>query len=100
MQFVVNERVYIMAMTPEKKLMEILSGMDKQKIAQSKQSIEQLLNSPQGKKLSQQIGNIDRNKIVNTFMSMNSEEIKKKLQNIDISQLSKINADDVIDKLK
>ncbi len=83
-----------------KKLEDILQGIDKNKINNSKRSLEQMLNTPEGKKLLQNIGNIDKSKLMNMFMKMDTNEIKRKLQNADLSKMSNINANDIINKLK
>ena len=46
------------------------------------------------------IGNIDKSKLMNMFMKMDTNEIKRKLQNADLSKMSNINANDIINKLK
>ena len=79
-----------------KKLEDILQGIDKNKINNSKRSLEQMLNTPEGKKLLQNIGNIDKSKLMNMFMKMDTNEIKRKLQNADLSKMSNINANDII----
>ncbi len=83
-----------------KKLEDILQGIDKNKITNSKKSLEQMMNTPEGKKLLQNIGNIDKSKLMNMFMQMDTNEIKRKIQNADLSKMSNINANDIINKLK
>ena len=83
-----------------KKLEDILQGIDKNKINNSKRNFDQLLNTPEGKKLLQNIGNIDKSKLMNMFMKMDTNEIKRKLQNADLSKMSNLNAADIINKLK
>ena len=77
----------------DKKLRDILGGIDKSKIRQ----VEQLLNTPDGEKLKKQLNGADKNKIINAFMSMDTNQLKKKLSGADFS---KINPKDIIDKLK
>ena len=77
----------------DKKLHDVLSGIDKNKIRQ----VEQFLNTPDGEKIKKQLNSTDKNKIINAFMSMDTNELKKKLSGAD---LSRINPKDIIDKLK
>ena len=54
----------------EKKLREVLSGVDMSGFNSS--GIEKLLKSPQGRKLAESISDTDKQKLLNKFMSMNS----------------------------
>ena len=83
-----------------KKIESILKDIDKSTINSGKKNIEQLLSSEEGKKLVAGLGNIDKTKLMNAFMSMNSSDIKSKLQNADLSKLSNINADEILKKLR
>lgn len=83
-----------------KKLENILSSLDKNKVFEAKQSIQKFLNTPDGKNIAKQISNIDKNKLMNMFLGMNSNELKQKLQNADISNLSQKDLNDIINKLK
>ena len=64
-----------------KKLQNVLNGIDKNTINQSKKNIEQFLSTPEGQKLAAKLSSVDKSKILNSFMNMDSEEIKAKLQN-------------------
>ena len=83
-----------------KKLENILSSLDKNKVSQAKQSIQKFLSTPDGKNIAKQISNIDKNKLMNMFLGMNSDELKQKLQNADLSNLSQKDLNDIINKLK
>lgn len=83
-----------------KKLNEVMSGIDKQKILQSKKTIEEFASTPDGQKLLNELRNTDKNKILEMFMKMDVSEIKRKLQNADISKLSDMNLGDIKNKLK
>ena len=83
-----------------KKLENVLKGIDKSKINSGKKNITELLSTPEGKKLLSQLGNIDKNKLLETFMSMDTEEMKKKLQTADLSKLSGLKADEILKKLR
>lgn len=83
-----------------KKLESILTGIDKSKINGSKKTITELLATPEGRKLVSQLGSIDKNKLYEAFMSMDAEEIKRKLQTADLSKLSGLKAEDILKKLR
>lgn len=83
-----------------KKLESLLSGMNEGALKNSRQGIEQILNSPKCKKLANEMSDADKNKIINMFMNMDNDEIKRKLKNVKMSDLSKISADDIINRLK
>ena len=83
-----------------KKLNEVLSGIDKNKILKSKKTIEEFASTPDGQKLLNELRNTDKNKILEMFMKMDTSEIKRKLQNADVSKLSNMNLGDIKNKLK
>lgn len=83
-----------------KKIENVLNGIDKNTINSGKRNIEQLLSTPEGKKLAQSLGNVDKNKLIDQFMKMDSSEIKRKLKNADLSKLSGLKAEDIIKKLR
>jgi len=87
-------------MSIEKKLKDVLSGLDSKKINESKRSIEELLKTEHGKRIVDSLSGVDKNKVMELFMKMDSEEIKKKLNQADLSKLSGISANDIINKLK
>lgn len=89
-----------MSQDVNKKLEDILSGIDKNKIMQSKKNIEQMLNTPEGKKLLQNIESLDKGKLMNMFMRMDTKELKQKIKDADLSKMSGIKADDIINKFK
>ena len=83
-----------------KKLENVLNGMDKNTINSGKRTVEQLLATPEGQKLAGQLGNVDKDKLIDTFMKMDPNEIKRKLQNADLSKLSNLKAEDILKKLR
>ena len=84
----------------DKKLKDVLSGVTPEQLKKSKSSIQQFLNTPEGKKIASEIGAIDKNKLIGAFMSMDTQELKQKLKNVDLSKLSNTDAKSVINKLK
>ncbi len=79
----------------EKKLKEILSGVNMSAINNS--GIERLLKSPQGKKLAQSMSEADKQNLLQKFMSMDSKDIKDKLNKADLSKLS---VEEILKKLR
>lgn len=77
------------------KLLGILSGS---KIKSD--DIARFLASEEGQKLKNSLSDADKNKILKTFMQMDTKEIGKKLKNADLSGLSGMSASDIINKLK
>lgn len=81
-----------------KKLGEILQGMDTGKI--NKKTIEQLLKTPEGQKLKEQLGGLDKDKLVEGFMKLDTNAIKKNLSKADLSSLAGMKAEDILKKLR
>ena len=83
-----------------KKLENVLNGVDKNTIDSGKRSVELLLSTPEGRKLASQIQNVDKKKVIDAFMKMDSSEIKRKLRDADLSKLSNLKAEDILKKLR
>lgn len=83
-----------------KKLESILSSVDKSKINETKRSLEDFAKTPEGKKVINQLGGIDKNKLMNLFMSMDTQDLKSKLEKADLSKLSQSDIKNVINKIK
>ena len=81
-----------------KKIQNVLNGIDKNTINQSKKNIEQFLSTPEGKNLAAKLKTVDKSKVLDSFMNMDSEEIKKKLKNADLSKLSQ--ASEILKKMR
>lgn len=81
-----------------KKLQNVLNSIDKNTINQSKKNIEQFLSTPEGQKLAAKLNTLDKTKILDSFTNMDSEEIKKKLKNTDLSKLSQ--ASEIFKKMR
>lgn len=89
-----------MGLEVDKKLKDVLSGISAEDLKKSKASIEQLLSTPQGKNLIDKLSNVDKNKILDTFMKMDTNQMKEKLKNVDLSKISQSDAMNIINKLK
>lgn len=77
------------------KLLGILSGS---KIKSD--DIAKFLSSSEGQKLKNSLSEKDKNAIIKRFMQMDSNEVRKKLKNADLSGLSGMSAGDILNKLK
>lgn len=77
------------------KLLGILSGS---KIKSD--DIAKFLSSSEGQKLKNSLSEKDKNAIIKKFMQMDSNEVRKKLKNADLSGLSGMSAGDILNKLK
>lgn len=82
-----------------KKLNDLLSGVDKNKLDAAKKSVEKFINSNDGDKLKQQLKNVDKNKLLNKFMNMDSNEMKSVLQKANLSNLSPDDVSSILNKL-
>ena len=80
-----------------KKLADVLGGMDKTQINNAKRSMEQLLNSKEGKDLREKLMNMDKSKLLNKFMKMDTNQLKNILSK---ANLSDIEINDIKNKLK
>jgi hypothetical protein len=70
------------------------------KINETKRSLEEFSKTAEGKKVMQQIGTIDKNKLMNLFMSMDTKDLKDKLSKADLSKLSQSDIKNVMNKIK
>ena len=59
--------------------------------------LESILSSPQGKRLAQNLSGQDKEKLLKMFMSMDTNEIKNKMKNVNISDLS---AEEILKNLR
>ena len=82
----------------EKKLASLLSGINPAVLKNA--NLEKLLNSEQGKKIANSLSDKDRQKLMSAFMSMSNEEIKNKLSNTKLSELSGLSAEEILKKLR
>ena len=83
-----------------KKLNEVLGGIDKGKLNNAKKSVEQFINSIDGQKLKEQLKGVDKNKLLNNFMNMDSNELKKVLSKANLDKLSGNDIENILKKLK
>ena len=83
-----------------KKLEDLITGLNPDVIKKSKQSIDQILRSPQGQNLANKLTGADKQKLIQSFMNMSNDEIRKKLKNVKMSDLSKLSADEILKKLR
>ena len=82
-----------------KKLEDLLAGMNPEVIKKSKQGIDKILRSPQGQDLAKNLSGADKQKLMQSFMNMSNDEIRNKLKNVKMSDLSNLSADEILKKL-
>ena len=82
-----------------KKLNDLLSGDDKTKLDAAKKSVEKFINSNDGDRIKQQLKNVDKNKLLNKFMNMDSNEMKAVLQKANLSNISPNDVSNILNKL-
>lgn len=83
-----------------KKLNDVLSGIDKDKLNGAKKSVEQFMKGNDGQKLKEQLQGIDKNKLLKNFMNMNSDELKNVLSKANLDKLSANDIENILKKLK
>lgn len=80
----------------KKKLSKVLSGIGKGKMLK----VSELLNSEDGKRLISLLSEGEKRELIQKFLSMDTEEIDKKLKNFNADAFKNINADDIKKKLR
>lgn len=82
------------------KLSKMLSGVDSNKLKSSVDAVSKLLSSKEGQKLKNSLSENDKKAIIDKFLSMDENTVSQKLKNVDISQVEKLSAEDIMKKLK
>ena len=82
------------------KLRNILGTLDKDKLLKGKKEVENFLSTQEGKKLVANLKNEDKEKILEKFMKMDSENLKRKLSTDGLKNLSGLTAEDIFRKLR
>lgn len=82
------------------KLLNMIKGMDKDKLKNSVDMVSKFMSSDEGKRLSATLSDSDKKAILDKFMSMDDKETGEKLKNADLSKLDNISIDDIIKKIK
>ncbi len=62
--------------------------------------INELLNSKEGEKIKNSLSEAEKKAIIERFMSLDANEVKRKLSNFDASNLKGLTADDIMKLLK
>lgn len=84
----------------ENKLKSILGNIDSEKLNQSKKALNNFLNSNEGKDFAKKMSGIDKDKLMKQFSQMSGEDIKNKLNNFDLSKLSKNDLNNILGYMK
>ena len=83
-----------------KKLNEILGGIDKGKLNSAKKSVEQFMQGSDGGKLKEQLKKVDKNKLIKNFMKMDSKELQNVLNKANLDKLTETDVENILKKLK
>ena len=82
------------------KLSRMLSGMDKNKLKSSAEAVSRLLASEEGQRLKNSLSESDKKAILEKFMSLDTDEVSRKLKNADMTDLGSMSAEDIMKKLR
>ena len=83
-----------------KKLNDVLSGLNKDKLNSAKRSVEEFLGSGEGEKIKEKLKGMDKDKLIDNFMKMDTDELRKMLQKTNLSNLSGADMNNILKKLK
>ena len=83
-----------------KKLNDVLSGIDKNKLNGAKKSVEEFLKSSDGQKLREELNSVDKNKLINNFMNMDTNKLKEVLGKANLNNLSGTDVNNILKKFK
>lgn len=61
---------------------------------------EKLFSSEKGRKIAGSISKEEKQRLLKTFMSMDTEEIRNRLKNADLSKISQMSSEDILKKLR
>lgn len=70
------------------RLNEVLKGLDPKTVNEGKRTAERFLSTPEGKELVKKLSSADKDKLISSFMSMSTEDIKAGLKGSDISGIN------------
>lgn len=82
-----------------KKLNDVLSGLDKDKLNKAKRSVEEFLGSNEGQRIKENLKDVDKEKLINNFMNMDTEELRNTLKKANLSNLSGLDINSILKKL-
>ncbi|MGE4282772.1 MAG: DUF3523 domain-containing protein [Clostridia bacterium] len=78
-----------------KKMKQILMNMDPAALEKGLKAASEMMNTPEGKKLVEQLKNTDKQKLMEQFNSIDEQDLIKKIDNLDVNELNqKVNSID------
>ena len=83
-----------------KKLNDVLSGIDKDKLNSAKRSVEQFISTKEGQKIKEELKGMDKNKLINNFMKMDTNELRNMLGKANLSGLSGTDIENMLKRFK
>lgn len=84
----------------EKKLNDVLSGIDKGKLNSAKRSVEEFISTKEGQKIKEELKGMDKNKLINSFMKMDTNELRTMLEKANLAGLSGTDIQNILKRLK
>jgi len=87
----------------QKKFQQILANMDPETLQKGFKTIQEIMNTEEGKKLSEQLKNIDKEKLMNQINQIDEKRIEDKLEQIDTNiiaeKMDKLDTEKIIREL-
>lgn len=83
-----------------KKLNDVLSGIDKNKLNSAKRSVEEFISTKEGQKIKEELKGMDKDKLINNFMKMDTDKLRDMLKKANLSGLSGTDIENILKKLK
>ena len=83
-----------------KKLNDILSGIDQEKLNSAKRSVEEFISTKEGQKIKEELKGMDKDKLINNFMNMNTNKLKDMIGKANLSGLKGTDIENILKKYK
>lgn len=83
-----------------KKLNDLLSGIDREKLSGMKRSVGKMLEGKNGEMLKRRIGTMDKDKLLDEFMRLDSNELKRLIGKANVNELDGTEIEEVLKKMK
>lgn len=83
-----------------KKLNEVLSGIEPAKLKKGLETFKKLASSENADSIKEQLKNIDKEKLLNMFHNMDTEEIKAKLNKVNLDNVNLKENQDLLKKFQ
>ncbi len=83
-----------------KKINDVLSGIDKDKLNSAKKSVEEFISTKEGQKIKEELKGMDKNKLINNFMKMDTNELRNMLGKANLAGLSGQDFENMLKRFK